>query len=132
MTPNYKLANKRNYRFDNRRGKLTTEELFNLPVEELDEMAQTLNKSIKAAAGNDSFIPGKVTKQNTADKNKLAILIDIINTKVDDENSRKERNAKSAQLSHLRELLADKMDDETRQKSAEELKAMIAELEEDE
>lgn len=132
MTPDYKLAAKRKYRFNSPKGQLTVDDLYDLTLEQLDSMAQSLDKSLKDAAGNSSFIPGATkSKGILTDRNKLAILVDVIQTKVADANLKKERAEKSQKLSHLRELLADKMNDETRQKSVDEIKRMIAELEDE-
>lgn len=132
MTPNYKLAAKYKYRFASSKGQLSADDLFNLDLNELDAMAQTLNKSLKEGNG-DSFIPGASTKKvSRTDENKLAILIDVIQTKVADEKKRKDRQENAAKVAHLRQVLAGKIDDDLRKKSTDEILEMLSELGEDE
>ena len=128
-SPNYKLAIKRNYRFSSSKGMLTTEELYGLSLEELDKMAQVLDKKLKEGSGS-SFIPGSVKRGGTADQNKLAIIVDVIQTIVEDQTKAKNRAKNSAEISRLRQILAEKMDDETRNKSTADIMDMLSRLQE--
>lgn len=130
MTPNYRLAAKKKYRFEVGKGKATAtvEDLYSIPLQSLDEMAKDLDKQLKEGSSG-SFIPGV---KNTLDKtleNKFAIVVDVIKTRYEESEKRKQRAVNQAKVAQLRQVLADKADGQLRDRSFSEIEKMIEELE---
>lgn len=121
----YKNALSRGLRFKAPMGSLSTEDLFNLSLEQLDEIAKAVNRKIKIQ-DEESFIEKKTDKAND-EILKLDILKDIIATKL----AYKERAEKAAitraQNERIRELIAQKQDAKLAELSEEELKALLEE-----
>lgn len=122
MADLFKIATKNKYRFPYK-GLCSVEDLWELPVEELDKIYKYL-KSQQKANSEESLLK-TVSKEDKVLNNK----IEIIKVIVDDKLVAKERAAKAAekkaQNQRILEILADKKDAELKEKSIEELQAMI-------
>jgi len=123
----YKLAAMSRFRFDSRRGPLSTEDLYDLPLAELDTIAKAVNKALKEAS-EESFISPVKTPQ-TALSVKLEILKDVIATKLAEAEARKKANENKARRQRILEIVADKQDESLKGKSMEELTKMLNEME---
>ena len=129
MADIFKIAAKRKYRF-NYRGICTVEDLWDIPLEELDKMYGRLRKMQKEQ-GADSLLT-KETKENK----EVAYKIEIIKAVVEDRIMASERAAKAAEIKaqnqRILEIMADKKDAALRGKNMDELQAMLVMLEDDE
>ena len=123
MADLFKLAAKKKYRF-NFKGQITTEDLWDLSVEDLDKIYKNL-KSQQKNASEESLLQ-TVSKEDRELSNK----IEIVKTVVMDKLAAKERALKAAekkaQNQRILEIMADKQDAALKEKSIEELQSMIA------
>lgn len=120
-------ATRRKLRFNTTKGQLSVEELWDLNLTTLDNLAKGANKLVKAAE-EESFIPSSRKRKNTEAELSLEILKYIIQVKVDEDNKNKERAEKQQKAARLKELLMQKKDSELASKSVEEIEKMLAEL----
>jgi len=128
VTDIYKYAAQKRLRFSSGRGELLVEDLFDLPLQNLDSIARSVNKELKAS-GEESFIPNaKKNPKQTENQVRLDILKSVIQHKVDLQQRASERAARQAELAKLKEIVAQKADAGLREKSLEELQKMMAEL----
>lgn len=118
----FKIATKNKYRFDYK-GKITVEDLWELPVEELDKIYKNLKAQQKNA--QEESLLQSVSKEDKVLNNK----VEIIKTIVVDKLAAKERAMKAAaqkeQNQRILEIMADKQDAALQEKSIEELQAML-------
>lgn len=122
----YKKASKLKLRFSTSKGNLSTEDLWDLSLEQLDAIAVKLDEQIEKSP-RKSFIK-TVSKGNEILELKFAIIKDVIDTKMSEQTARENQQAKSAQRQKLLELIAEKEDFELKGKSADELRKMLDEL----
>lgn len=123
MADLFKVASKKKYRF-NYKGVIRVEDLWDLSVEELDEIYKNL-KSQQRNDAEDSLLQ-TMTKTDKTLNNK----IEIVKVVVADKLAAKERAQKAAtqkaQNQRILEIMADKQDAALKEKSVEELQAMLA------
>jgi hypothetical protein len=125
----YKRAMRKKLKFQTSRGVLSTEDMFDIKVEELDKWAIALNKKIKAEEGESYRKDQKQSStQSTDDKLRLDLLVDIINTKEKDAETAEKAIATKQRKARLAELIAEKKDEDLKDMSVEELEAMHADL----
>ena len=110
VTDIYKYAAQKRLRFSSGRGELLVEDLFDLPLQNLDSIARSVNKELKAS-GEESFIPNaKKNPKQTENQVRLDILKSVIQHKVDLQQRASERAARQAELAKLKEIVAQKAD----------------------
>lgn len=124
----FEKASKAKLRFSTSRGQLSTEDLWDLSLESLDQIAVAIDKALETA-GKKSFI-GKRDTTNTALELQLEILKHIIEVKLAEKDAKAKRVERNAQLAQLKELAASKSNEALQGKSLEEINKMIAELQE--
>lgn len=78
----YKQASKQKLRYQTNKGLLTTEQLWDLSITELDRLAVILEEDYDKSKGK-SFISVK-SEKDAAIKLRFDIVLDILNTKVDE------------------------------------------------
>lgn len=122
----YKEALQKKLRFTTGKGNLTTEDLFDLNLEALDNLALTLDKMVQESP-RKSFIKVTNPKSEILEL-KLEIVKDVINTKLQKAASKAEAKDKAAKKAQLVEILARKQAQSLEDLSEEELKKRIAEL----
>jgi len=86
---------------------VSTEELWELKLTDLDKIAQATNKKLKDESGEESFI-GKKKRTNSSLSLKLDVLKSVISTKLEEEEKAKSKAANRAQIELLEELLQKK------------------------
>jgi len=130
----YKIASKKKYRFTTKKGEISVEQLWSLSLEELNEVAILLDDQVESNSSKKSFI-NKVSPVNKVNKNKLEIVVDIIKTKMEEEEARQNLANKKANNQKIMELIEQKENENLSKKSITALKAMLkeeeVELEED-
>ena len=119
----------RKERFSTPRGPLNLEQLAELPISELDEIAVTLNEEYDNSP-KKSFIR-KPGRKNAQLKEKLDAVVLILERKVaDQEEAQRRKESKARRDAIYAEL--DKRENDMSKKSTAELKRMLKAVEEDE
>jgi hypothetical protein len=126
----FEVATREEWRFESRRGELTVEHLWTMPLQgndSIDAVAVKLNDDLQKST-TKSF----VTTSNPADKVtelKLELVKYIISVRLAEAAARAEKAEKAAKRKALREAIAAKETEELLGGSAEDLKKRLAELE---
>lgn len=126
-------ASKQKLRFDFSKGQLSTEDLWQLKLTDLNEIAKKVSKAIKDN-GEETFLstPTSTDKKVVADKLRLDILKEVISVKETAAKASKERTEKLAQLENLKQIIATKKGEELANKSIDELTQLMGTLSVDE
>ena len=119
----YKEALQKKLRFKTNKGMITTEDLFDLSLQNLDTLAIMLDKKISEAP-KKSFIEELPVKEND-DKLRFNIVKDVINIKLKARKDNIDKAQADAQKKRILEIIAKRDDEELEKKSTEELRAMI-------
>lgn len=128
----FEQASATKLRFASDRGELTTEQLWDLPLQsktqfDLDTLAKGVNAQLKAVA-EESFVSTSSNPASTRLTLQLDILKHIISVKLNTAAAAKDRAARSAEREKLVSILADKQDEQLKSLTPEELAKRIAEL----
>jgi hypothetical protein len=116
-------ASRNKLRFVTLKGQLTTEDLWDLPLNNLDTIAKGLRKQLNESA-EESFIKAK-SASNKEFETKLNIVRFVIDT-IQIENEKKKIKIKTTEeLNTLQSLLLDKRKEELKSLSSVELEALI-------
>lgn len=121
----FKQASKERLRFQTSRGELTTEQLWDLNVNELDALAVSLEEQHEQS-GKKSFLTKRSAKDRTT-KLRFDVVIEILSTKVEDDKINSEKLDKKARNQKIMDLIAKKKDEDMEGKSLEELTALLEE-----
>lgn len=124
---NFEKATRLRIRFETSRGNLNVEDLWRLPLAELDKLAIALNKQLKESS-EESFIKAK-SKDNKLLELRFDIVKHIIETLLSEDEEKKKAADKRAKREQLLELIAKKKNQELEGKSLEELEAELTKLE---
>ena len=124
---NFEKATRLRLRFETSRGNLNVEDLWRLPLAELDKLALALNKQLKESS-EESFIKAK-SKDNKLLELRFDIVKHIIETLLSEDEEKKKAADKRAKREQLLELIAQKKNPELEGKSLEELEAELTKLE---
>ena len=122
----YKKALRTKLRFSTSKGKLTTEDLFDLSLTDLNNIAIALDKKLSETP-RKSFI-SDIAPDTAEDELRLSILKDVITTKLIEKNNAQEAKAKAAEKAQLAEILHRKKNQALENLSIEELEAKLKEL----
>jgi len=106
------------------RGNLSTEQLFDLNLKQLDTVARRVNKAIKAE-GEESFIEENQSETQIVDNLRLEILKSVIAAKQATIKAVETRAARATRRRDLEAALAAKEGEELASKSAEEIRAEL-------
>lgn len=126
----FEQATKQRLRFASVKGQLATEDLWDLSLEQLDEVAKTANKAVENSS-EKSFI----TQKATADKKsqlRFDVVMHIINHKLEDQEKRKLSAERKVKRDRILEVIAGKQDAQLERKSVTVLMAELEKLEEEE
>lgn len=123
----FEQASRLKLTFNTNKGQLSVEHLWDLSLESLDTIAKAVNRELKASE-EESFVKTR-TKSNTELTLKLDILKRVIEVKLEEAETKKNKAAKGAQLALLKELQANKQLQDLQSLSTEEIAKRIAELE---
>lgn len=122
----FMVASRRRIRFETSRGNLSTEDLWNLSLDELNEVAKNLNKRIKASS-EENYLE-ETPAVNEVLELKFEIVLKVLKTKQAEITAHKDALAKSARKQKLLEILARKQDAGLEEMSVEDIQKEIAEL----
>lgn len=122
MADLFKIAAKKKYRFSYK-GSCSVEDLWDIPLEELDKMYTKLRNEQKSEADESLLIREKKENKELANK------IEIIKAVVADRLRAKERAQRAAEIKaqnqRILEIMADKKDAALRDLDLEQLQAML-------
>lgn len=121
----FEVATRNKYRFPYK-GQISIEDMWDLPVTELDKIFKILNKQVKTAQ-EESLLKTK-TKEDEVLENQIKIVRHIVSVKQEEANNRLKEKERKAQKQRIMEIMADKQDEELKGKSMDELQKMLAEL----
>ncbi len=130
MADLYKFAAQRGLRFPSGRGSLIVEQLYQLPLVELDKTARTINTELKGM-GEESFL---TNTQSNPRKTELSVALDIVKdviaTKEAENAAERAKISKTAERKKILDALGAKKDAALTAASVEELEKKLAALEE--
>lgn len=119
----YKLASQMKLRFQSTKGELTTEQLWDLSLEDLDKLIVALDSEINQSE-KKSYLT-KTTRKGEIAKLKFDIALDVLNTRLEESKklllAREEKERKDKILS----IIARKKEGQLEEMSVEELEAML-------
>jgi hypothetical protein len=119
----YKEASRLKLRFNTNVGQLSTEQLWDLSMEDLDNMAVALEDQYKNSKGK-SFLLKKTTKDKTI-KLRFDIVLDILNSKIEERDDSVNAAEINANNQKILEIIKKKKDSNLEGKSIKELEKMI-------
>ena len=128
----FERASREAFRFPSSKGDLTTEQLWQLPLQskggfDLDTVAKQINAALKASA-EESF----VTPTSNAGNNLLQAKLDVVKAVIAYKQSENERRRLAADKAVLRDQLRDALNNAEQQEllklTPEQLRAKLAEL----
>lgn len=123
----YKKALRTKLRFSTTKGKLTTEDLFDLSLVDLNNLALVLDKKLSETP-RKSFI-SDIAPDTQEDELRFNIVKDIITLKLAERNAAQNAKAKAAEKAQLMEILHRKKNEALENLSVAEIEAKLAELE---
>ena len=129
----YKFAARRGLRFPSKRGELTTEQLFELPLKsqtgfDLDSVARTINAQLKGVS-EESFVEDiSSDPRKQALSVSLAIVKDVIATKQAENRATVEKTQRTAERKKILDAIAAKKDQQLTAASLEDLEKQLAAL----
>lgn len=131
----FELAARRKLRFSSTKGELSTEQLFDLPLESrdggnLDAVAKAVNAELKSVA-EESFVKTTSNPLKATLELKLEVVKFVIADKIEAAAKRSAASAKAAEKTALLEALANQEKAALGSLSAEQIKARLAVLEAD-
>lgn len=119
----YKEATKLKLRFTTERGILSLEQLWDLSLSTLDDLAVLLEKAYKES-GKKSFLVKK-SKKDKELKLKFDIVLDILTTKVEESEASKNSLEIKEYNEKILALIAEKQEESLKDKSISDLKALL-------
>lgn len=119
----FKQASQQKLRFVTSKGTLSVEQLWDLSLEDLNTLALGLEEAYKDS-GKKSFLTTRSVKDKTA-KLRFDIVLDILNTKVEEADAAREAKETKAHNEKILELIQGKETEALKGKSVKELKAML-------
>lgn len=123
----YRKALRTKLRFSTTKGKLTTEDLFDLSLIDLNNLAIALDKKLSEIP-RKSFI-SDITPDTQEDELRFNIVKDVITLKLAERNAAQNAKAKAAEKAQLLEVLHRKKNEALENLSVAEIEAKLAELE---
>lgn len=122
----FEIASKQKLRFTTTKGLLSTEDLWDLPLTTLNDLAQFLNKQVKEA-GEESFIEVKSSANEKLD-NMFEIVKHIIKVKLAERETLKVAKENATKKAQILELIHQKKNESLASMPVEELEKMLADL----
>lgn len=121
----FEVATRNKYRFPYR-GQISVEDMWDLPVTELDKIFKTLNKQVKTSQ-EESLLETK-SKEDEVLETQIEIVRRIVSIKQQEANERLREIERKVQKQRIMEIMADKQDEVLKGKSIDELQKMLDEL----
>ena len=120
---NFKEASRLKLRFSTERGLLSAEQLWELPVTELDTVALNYEEQFKVS-GKKSFLVKKSVKDKTV-KLQFDIVLDVLTTKVEEAEAARDAKGIKEHNDKILSLIAEKQDEGLKNMSIKELEKQL-------
>lgn len=134
MTTIFETASRLKLRFDSVQGKLSVEDLWDLPLTSkaanrasLDDIAKATSRALKASGDEESFVL-KTTASNSVDKLKLDILKQVISVRLAEVDEAEKSAASKARKQQILAIINQKQDAALSNLSLEELTKLLGEV----
>lgn len=121
----FMLATKNKYRFNTTKGVISVEDLWDLSLEDLDELYKNMRRTQEYESGESLLNTNTLTKKQRELNNSIEIIKLIVSDKLVTKERMQKAIEKKAQNQRILEIMADKQDAELKEKSLEELQAML-------
>ena len=112
-------------RFESTKGLLSVEQVWDLSLNALNELAKGLNREIKAAGQDDEDFIGRNTAVDPALQLRFDVVKHIIGVKLQERDDANNASEKKAHNQSILELIALKERQDLEGKSVDELRAML-------
>ena len=122
----FENALKNGFRYPSNKGLITTEDLFCLSLNDLNEIAKKINKLIKDSE-EESFIPGPNFNNNN-DSKRLDIVKYIINLKINEQNAKMIEKSNAEKRQRILEIINKKDEESLENMSKEELEKLLTSI----
>lgn len=122
----FEEAGRRCLRFSSVHGHISVEDLWNIRLKDLDDMAMGYKNEIDSFE-TESFLVKKVKVQDTELTIKFEICKSVIETRVADLDKKEKTEATRVRNNKIMELIVSKEDDALKESSIEELREMMSE-----
>lgn len=120
---NFKEASKLKLRFPTVKGILTTEQLWDLSLTDLDQTAVSLDEALKKSKGK-SFLEKRTTTDKVV-KLQFDVVLDVLQTKQADTDAATEAKKNKEHNQKILGLINEKKDGELKGKSIKQLESML-------
>lgn len=124
----FEKATRKKLRFVTNKGHISVEDLWDLSLEQLNELAKKLNKELKDEQAEEDFLEDEENKKESLVKLRFEVVISILKTKKHEAKERENEVLRKAQKEKLLEVIAKKQDSALAELSEEELKKRLDEL----
>lgn len=121
----FETATRNKYRFPSHVGMISVEDLWDLPLNQLDNVYKKLNAELKKGE-EESLLSTSEPNETLTDK--IAIVKHIFTVKSQEKQDKLKEKEKAERKAYLLSLLQEKQDESYRSKSPEELQALIDSL----
>lgn len=121
---NFSKATRQKLRFQTTLGNLLVEDVWDLSLQQLNQIAKALKKEIKTSENEEDFLNEK-TEVDEKTQLRFDIVIEILNIKKAEAKEQKEASSNKAKLQKLYELLERKQNAAMENLSTEEIQAQI-------
>lgn len=118
----FETASRMKFRFVTPKGNLTTEDLWDLTLPQLDELAIGYYKKL------DNVVSFTSTQPDTVIKLKFELVKRIIEVKMSDATQKEQAAIKKQNKERILEIIRDKEEETLRGKSLEELKGLLGDI----
>ena len=127
VTSIFERATKKKIRFQTENGVLNTEDLWDLPLETLDELGVSLSAKLEREGKVRSFIKPEA-KPDTTITLQFKVVKRVIDVRLAEKEAAEKRQATIARKQRIMEIMANKQDEDLASKDLDELQAMLDEM----
>ncbi len=122
----FEKAAKLKLRFNTQRGQVMAEDLFDLPLSEIDDLAKELNKDIQGSK-EESFVVKK-SKPSEVLELQFGIVKRVITIRLEDIEKAETRRVNKGRRERILDIMAEQEDDALKDMSPEKLRKMAKKL----
>lgn len=123
----FETASKTKLRFSSNKGMITSEDLWDLSLADLDEIARETYKRVRDDMDHVSFVR-PASKVDSTDLLRLDILKRVIEVKMEERDAAEKAVLQNAKKQRILNIMAEKEDENLKGASLEDLRQMLAEL----
>lgn len=118
----YKKASKLKLRFNTTKGSLSVEQLWDLPIDQLDALAVSINNELEKSSSKSFLV--KRANVDSIDMLRLDIAVNILTEKVDELEAAKEATLTKRHNAKIDDIIARKQEAELESMTLEQLEAL--------